>query len=238
MKLLNKKLVTIVLILSVCLCVTGCANTPEAVKTLQHKIDKALESEPKYDDLVKIQEEYDALLKAEQEMVKNYDKIQEMAKPDYYTVGCVFVIKNYLLDRLKSRESFKLLSAECYDRKDLVKGDRDIIPIKIKYSASNAYGGTVENELYSIVYRPDEKDGKWYCSLEKSYEISYDLDVLRNYADAITGNSAGKTPKSSSQEQAKREFSYGKKEEIVNLNPSKIMSNIDLEIVTDKNEMS
>ena len=66
------------------------AKKSEYVKDLQHKIDKALESDPSYEELIEIRDDYDELLKSEQEQIKNYDKIEEMFTVSEEVVAGVF----------------------------------------------------------------------------------------------------------------------------------------------------
>lgn len=86
------------------------AKKSEYVKDLQHKIDKALESDPSYEELIEIRDDYDELLKSEQEQIKNYDKIEEMFTVSEEVVAGVFAA-NALKERLKNPSSLKILSA-------------------------------------------------------------------------------------------------------------------------------
>ena len=189
------------------------SEVPENVKTLQHKIDKALESEPTYDDIAEIKELYDDLLKAEQEMITNYDKIEAMNKIDSNVVSCVFAA-NKLRDQLKNPNSLEILSAKCYENDGTVA-------IMIDYNASNDLGGTVEDYYYCLLDTPTEDNGTWSCKLDHLFAGECDLELVNA---ALGSNSS-----TSSQETARKAFSKGESSAI-EVNPSQIMDNIDMAI--------
>jgi hypothetical protein len=206
----------IAVVVAMAIVFTACGNAskepeapevPEAVKTLQHKIDKALESEPTYDDLIEIQEEYDDLLMAEQEMITNYDKIVAMNTIDSKLVSCVFAA-NRLKERLKNPSSLEINSAYCYesDMTDYVK---------INYSASNDLGGMKDGEYYCMTTIPTEKDGVWQCAYDSYYKVDLALDSMMGSDNA--------------QSTGKIEF-LRYESNATEMTPKQIMDNIDLKI--------
>ena len=180
---------TLLLLLSVlaAFVIVSCAKPepkiPENVKEVQHKIDKALESEPTYSDLVEIRTLYDDLLKAEQEMVTNYDQIKELMKIDSNVVSCVYAVK-YLRKNLKNPSSLQLYSAQCcsHEGKDVVK---------FKYSATNSYGGAITDDYYFVLTTPKEKNGQWSCKMDETF-AAFILGDMIDYG-SVSSQDIGKT---------------------------------------------
>ena len=191
-------------------------EVPEDVRKLQHKIDKALESNPSYEDLLEIKEMYDDLLNAEQEMIENYDEIEKMFKVDSNTVACVFAV-NKLKDQLKNPSSLEIISAKCYELVGTVY-------IWINYSASNSYGGTVESDYYCVVDNPTEENGQWSCKLDDLFATYYRMDILNA---AMASLSSSSSSSNDSQEYAERMF---QKDTAKTVDPKRIMDNIDMYI--------
>lgn len=207
-------ILVLALIISLLLCSCGGASQgneetqkSEAVITLQHKIDKALESEPSYDDLMEIKNLYDDLLNDEQAQITNYDKIESMFSLSEETVGCIYAT-NKLMSQLKNPNSLNLISASCYS------GSNSMY-IKIEYSADNNLGGTVEDEYYCMVDIPTESNGIWTCELEEQFQIKYTLDLFNgsNKAQTLARENYDKIANSA-----------------IEVSTNQIMDNIDLEI--------
>ena len=215
------------------LCLTACSSgnteknneksvaedAPEAVKTLQHKIDKALESEPTYEDIVEIMEEYDDLLKAEQDMITNYDKIEAMNKIDANVVSCVFAA-NKLKEHLKNPNSLEIIEAECGI-------DGDTIAVKLDYKADNSIGGSVEDEYYCLMDTPVENNDKWTCQLDAYFASLYNQEMI---GSLLGSNSRG----GDSQKEAKDHFDKYS-DEVVEVSVDQIMDNIDMSITEIQN---
>lgn len=205
------------------------AKKSEYVKDLQHKIDKALESDPSYEELIEIRDDYDELLKSEQEQIKNYDKIKEMFTVSEEVVAGVFAA-NALKERLKNPSSLKILSAgysSSYDEIDKEYGMEDVMGavVKLDYTATNDMGGEVEDTYYCWQYVPVEEDGKWTC---KYNDIFWSL-----LPGEAMGNLAGSDEKSQAQKMAEEQYNDY---EIIELEPEQIMDNIDMDITVLKNE--
>lgn len=153
---------------------------PEMVRSLQHKIDKALESEPTYDDIVEIQNEYDDLLMAEQAMIKNYDKIEKMVAIDENLVSCVYAAQK-LQARLKNPSSLQIISAKCCNTPTKVA-------VKLDYSATNDLGGTVESTDYCLVVPPTQNEqGEWTCYYDYLYATVLQGELIDALSESITG---------------------------------------------------
>lgn len=214
-----KKIISYILVMSlVAICITSCGGKPESVKNLQHKIDKALESnEPSYDDIIEIINEYDGLLKEEQAMITNYDKIEEKNKIDANVVSCIFAA-NKLRAMLKNPNSLKLYSAKCYD-------DKVMVSIDLEYSAENNVGGTLEDHYYCLIDPPIENNGEWSCKLTDFFAAEYKLDVIKGELDDIGGRSSQKTAK---------DLYEISKDRAVTVNANQIMDNIDMPITEIK----
>ena len=211
-----KKISIFVLALMMSLLLCSCGNTTQgeeeiqtsqAVKTIQHKIDKALESEPTYDDVMEIKNLYNDLLKDEQAQIKNYDKIESMFSLSKEAVGCIYAT-NTLKENLKNPNSLNLITASCII-------DSDEMYIKIEYSASNDVGGTVENDYYCVVDTPTENNGNWTCGLEHLFQVNYTLDLLNGGDEA--------------QSHAEDEYEHCTSTP-TEVSVNQIMDNIDLEI--------
>ncbi len=148
----------------------GCQTTggmsgdevPELVKNIQHKIDKALESNPSYSDLIEIQNDYDELLIAEQEQVRDFDKIQTMIN-DYkrnasdsesykYAEEAVGILQK----RVKHQNTLdiKKISYSIY------KSSYTYKVVYIEYFADNDLGGNVAGEAYYCIYEPGDAFGE------------------------------------------------------------------------------
>ena len=188
----------------------------EEVRTLQRKIDKALEVEPSYEDLIEIRELYEDLLNAEQEQVTNYDNIEKMFTLSDGTVACIYAA-NILKDNLKNPSTLNVISASCV--KDTTF---ETIYIKIDYAADNNVGGTVENEYYCMVDVPiEDENGNWSCKLDDLFESSYNLELI----NGMLGTSSGM----SSQDTARQRYN-SHSNDAIEVNAAQIMDNLDLPI--------
>ena len=188
------------LLLSLVVCLCACAtnsnsspgnnstkteDVPEAVSSLQHKIDKALESEPSYEDWIEIKEEYDDLLKAEQDMITGYDKVAAKFALDRETVACIATAQK-LKGMLKNPSTLKITGVEV--RKEKIK-----YIVKLDYSAENNVGGTVEDTYYCSFSDINEEDGKWTYRLDFVFTAFMDFDRQQsNFEDKFKkGDAAG-----------------------------------------------
>lgn len=207
---MKKKILSVFIVCMLCFGFTACGKkVPEAVESLQHKIDKTLESEstPDYEDIVEIEELYDDLLNEEQSMITNYDKIKAMYAIDSNLVSCVYAA-NDLKDRLKNPNSLEIISAECYN-------EGEDTTVKIEYSAENIVGGTKEDDYYCIVNTPTENNGQWYCTLKP---IFY-------YVRTTNGESEA-------QYNSMIRFSKGG-DNVVEVNAKQIMDNLNMTIIDE-----
>ena len=166
-----KKIVSIILLTSLVACsILGCGKKiPENVKEVQHKIDKALESEASYENVKEIQDLYNELLKEEQEMITDYEKIEEMYVIDENVAGSIFAAKT-LKSLLKNPNSLELLSASCG------KAEGKMV-IKLEYVATNGFGGASDDDFYCLIEMPKEENGVWNCELEEAYSLVLDVDM-------------------------------------------------------------
>lgn len=195
----------------------GKQEVPESVKTLQHEIDKALESNPTYEDIAKIKSEYNGLLNSEQAMITNYDKIEDMYPIDANVVSCIFAA-NQLKKQLKNPSSLDIINASC--------GNADgTIAIKLSYKASNNVGGAVENTYYCLVDTPKENNGSWSCKLDDLFSSYYNIEL-------INGALGNKTKGNTSQGTAKEK--YDKAKNIIDISVQQISDNIGMSITETK----
>lgn len=149
---------------------------PPAVIDLQHKIDKALESEPSYRDLKEIKDAYEDLLRSEQDQIQSYHKIEKLLALSPKEVACIYTV-NQLKDRLKNPLSLTLISANIV--RD-TKGDKSTIAVKIDYTASNSLGGESKSSYYCLLYTPqyDRDSQQWHCEMEEICAGQYLLEGL------------------------------------------------------------
>ena len=193
--IMKKRRMFFVCAVILCIMLSACASKeaelPEMVKAVQHKIDKALESEPTYADLLEIQDDYDELLKSEQELVKNYDRIEKMiseadasASSDdslQYSIAAVNMLKKYL----KHPDTLDIRKLEYGERTN--EGVNVVHFVHIEFAAENEVGGNrIDEAMYSVtinVYGLDGEDGRISIKNEKSGYASD--EVLLKYADFI-----------------------------------------------------
>lgn len=171
----------------------GCGFQPtsEYVTNLQHKIDKAIESEPTYADLKEIVNEYDELLAAEQEQVNNYNKIQQMIS-DYesdvlndesvtFSVKAIEIMKTHL----KHPDTLDIRSIE------YLKGSEvnETQTVHIKFAADNEVGGSaVGAAIYTYVHYPNGEfeDYDWIYFDDDSMYNAMLVSFTRADSDDIT----------------------------------------------------
>lgn len=204
MKNIGKRVAVVALSLLMAFSMVACAErVPENVKEVQHKIDKALESEPSYKDLKEIQKLYDELLSAEQEKVERYDKIEQLLQPSETDVACAYAVLN-LRYELSNPSSLVVNSATCSLSGGTVisTGNKEVY-VKIEYSAANGFGAMIDDTFYCVEECPKFVNGKWECKLQDSYLRNYQLDLLNTLYDAQMGRSGSH---SEAQEKAQREY--------------------------------
>lgn len=204
MKNIGKRVAVVALSLLMAFSMAACAErVPENVKEVQHKIDKALESEPSYKDLKEIQELYDELLSAEQEKVERYDKIEQLLQPSETDVACAYAVLN-LRYELSNPSSLVVNSATCSlsGRTVISTGNKEVY-VKIEYIAANGFGAMIDDTFYCVEECPKFVNGKWECKLQDSYLRNYQLDLLNTLYDAQMGRSGSH---SEAQEKAQREY--------------------------------
>lgn len=219
---MRKKVLNIVLVYLLMCFITGCGSNkeaervPENVSIVQHKIDKALESEPTYKDIVEIKDLYDDLLYSEQELVKGYDKIEEMLQISSKDVACIFAIQT-LKGNLKAPNSLEISAVNYMTYKN--NNDEDRIGIQIEYSAQNSFGTNIADTYYCLETIPvyDEQSSTWLCDLDELFRAK------SIYEEKYSG-----TVGSSSQSCAKSEFETA--ENVESMEIDKIIKNIDLKI--------
>lgn len=208
MKNIGKRVAVIALSVLMAFSMVACAgkvseDVPENVKEVQHKIDKALESEPSYKDLKEIQELYDDLLNAEQEKVENYDKIEQLLKPSETDVACAYAVLN-LKYQLSNPSSLVVNSANCsLSGGTMISTGNKEVYVKIEYSAANGYGAMIDDTFYCVEECPKFVNGKWKCKLQDSYSRNYQLDLLNTLYDVQMGQSGSH---SEAQEKAQRAY--------------------------------
>lgn len=234
-----KKGLCFILALVMCLTLCACGNSvskeqqdneqtvqvSEEVKTVQRKIDKALESEPSYESLMEIRDLYESLLAKEQAQVENYDKLERLFQLNNEEVAGVFAI-NKLKGELKNPSSLEVLSAS-----SIVYDDTSII-IKIDYTAENKMGGTDEKAYYCLVNTPayDKNSNEWSCGLDSLFQTY----CYSEAASILLGSSINKN---ASQDYAKGQWNfYEGYEKTTTLEPAKLMDNIDLHIIEVEDE--
>lgn len=205
MKNIGKRVAVVALSVLMAFSMVACTgkvseDVPENVKEVQHKIDKALESEPSYKDLKEIQELYDDLLNAEQEKVENYDKIEQLLKPSETDVACAYAVLN-LKYQLSNPSSLAVNSAKC-SLSSGTAGNKEVY-VKIEYSAANGYGAMIDDTFYCVEECPKYVNGKWKCKLQDSYSRNYQLDLLNTLYDAQMGRSGSH---SEAQEKARQAY--------------------------------
>lgn len=205
-----KRVIPVLLCLCMVLSLVACGGSssktvevPDYVKSLQHKIDKALESTPSYDKIAEIKREYNDLLKSEQAMIKNYDKINALNPMDIHTVASIVAVKK-LKAYLKDPNSLTLLSVSS------TLGNQGVGTIKLTYTASNSYGGTVTEEWYYQFLLVKQDNGKWECKV------------------GFTDNTK------SSQNLAKDAYTREKSLNSHSVDVQLVMNNLDLSIKTNK----
>ena len=189
----------------------------EEAESIQRKIDKALESEPTYEDLVEIQNGYNDLLMEEQETIQNYDQIQEKLKLTDLDIAAIYTA-NQLKGMLKNPSSLELLSA------GVAIDDKDPkYYVKLVYTAANNVGGNIEDTFYWIVTKPsyDEAQERWGCRTEPDFLDAYETEALLN---SLIG-----TDDHYFQDSAGSSYDHFI-EESGELSPQKIMDNIDTPI--------
>lgn len=205
----------LVLTISVGLC--ACGNTerlPEEVVAVQRKIDKALDEEPTYEDLMDIRESYDDLLKEEQASILNYDKIQDMFTLSEKDVAAIYTV-HQLKDRLKIPSSLELLSVE-------VASETETMAVKVDYLAANDVGGMLEDTFYCLVDTPiyDAQSKQWSCKLEDLYDTYCNLEII----DSLQGHDL---KRATSQEYARDEY---EDREAISVEVAKVTDNLELNI--------
>lgn len=212
MKRLSMLFLAMVMCLSLCACGS---SVSEEVRVLQEKIDKALEGEPAYENLVEIREQYENLSAEEQEQVENYDKVEQFLQLNSTEVAGIFSI-NQLKGMLFDPSSFELLSISG------VASDTKVA-IRIDYNAEAVTGGTVEGTYYFLVDVPtyDEASDEWSCGLDEEFVNRYDTEVSNLFAGIDTEEA------DTSQYYAEAEYNGGTP---VTLDIAKLSDNADLYI--------
>lgn len=233
-----KKGLCFILALVMCLTLCACGNSvskeqqdneqtvqvSEEVKTVQRKIDKALESEPSYESLMEIRDLYESLLAKEQAQVENYDKLERLFQLNNEEVAGVFAI-NKLKGRLKNPSSLEVLSVNSITYIDTCM-------IKIDYTAENNVGGTKEGTYYCLVNAPtyDKNSNKWSCGLNSLFISKLSLEATSSLTQADLF-------KNESQRYAKEQYNkYDGSGKTTTLEPAKLMDNIDLHIIEVEDE--
>jgi len=223
-----KRLITLLLAFIVCGVFCACGGNDnlseqtdrpeisEETRIVQRKIDKALESESTYSSLKEIRDLYNDLLIAEQEQITNYDKIESMFRLSDMEVAAIYAV-NELKERLKNPYSLELISIS-------VSSNDESAAIKVVYSASNDFGGNIDDEFYCLVDTPiyNRDADTWSCKLEDMFETSYELEII----NSLLGSPQGPN---TSQSYASKEYSQNEGD-AVSVDVEKIMDNIDLSI--------
>ena len=194
-----------------------CSCTPSNVKSIQHKIDKALEATPSYDSLKEIQISYDELLSDEQDMVKNYDKIQSLLELNANDIAGIFAVGT-LQNELANPNSINLISAT--KKED---GKENII-VQIEYSAENSFGANEEDVYYIVLMKPDynQQENIWSCGIEQGFNIALNLDRVNSLLNSLQSSSA--TNENTAQQEAQRDYQKIENEE--SLDKDKILDNL------------
>lgn len=219
-----KQALTIVCACALALIFFACGEKmSEEAYAVQRKIDKALESEPTYEDLIEIREGYDDLLIEEQETIQNYDQIQEKLKVTDSEVAAIYAI-NVLKDRLKNPSSLEIISAGVTSHTDI----SSTWYVEINYTAANDVGGNLEDVFYWEVEVPvyNENTDRWSCGSDPDFAEMSEDEALLNYLWGIVG---GNQNTQSSQELARSNYEAGK-DRVSVLSAQKLMDNIDLPI--------
>lgn len=182
-------------------------DMPERVEELQHKIDKALESEPTYSQILDIKQEYNDLLLSEQSMINNYDKILAINSVDA-NVACAVHTVDKLKKILKHPGSLEINSVQVS-----ALDTTYLIVVKIDYAAENDLGGMMYDEYYWEYSDVKNEGDKW----------TYTNDALQLYIKyQSVGGFNGQQP----EEHAKEDFGkYGK---IIDIDKSLVIDNSDL----------
>lgn len=203
------------------------SSMSEEVRTVQRKIDKALESDLSYEKLVEIQNLYEELLSDEQKQIKNYNSFKALLQLDRADVAAILSI-NKLKELLENPSTLELLAVDCVTARYV-----DCMMVKINYTAANEYGIRSDATSYFTVDIPtyNYMSKVWSCKLEDSFNRLWTFYDDDSYVLAGFGFLQTKT-KNDAQKEAKqsydREVSSGG--DFVSLDPVKLLYNIDLNI--------
>lgn len=194
----------------------------EEARAVQRKIDKALESEPTYEDLVEIQNGYDDLLLKEQETIQNYDKIEEQLKVTASDVAIIYSA-NQFKPKLKNPSSLEIISASVTP----VDSEDGGYYVKLDYTATNGFGAAVEDIVYWEVDQPvyDEAADQWSCKTDDDFAEWMETDELYEYFSGVEQNDC--------QEMTKSHYEFNLYGEIT-ANVEKIKNNLNMSILTEK----
>lgn len=161
---MKKKIITGLLMVTVCLCFCSCG-------TISSENEKEVENHYFVDGKELSEEEYNQYLKEKEKQEEELNKeLTEDEKAAVYTI-------QQLRDNLKNPHSMKIYSV--FFKYDTT---HDHYLFKIEYSAENNIGGTVEDTLYyqfdTDIYSDDEKEAlsARMFGCEEIDWISYDKD--------------------------------------------------------------
>lgn len=190
----------------------------EEARAVQRKIDKALESEPTYEDLVEIQNDYDDLLLKEQETIKNYDKIEEQLKVTASDVAIIYSA-NQFKPKLKNPSSLEIISASVTP----VNSEDGGYYVKLDYTATNSFGAALEDIVYWQVEQPvyDESTDQWSCKTNDDFAEWMEIDEEYESLTGIESNDC--------QEMTQIHYENSEYGEI-DANVEKIKNNLDMSI--------
>jgi len=167
---MKKRILSYIVATLMCLSLLSCGSKepkiPENVQVVQREVDKALESTATYSDLKEAQALYNDLLKEEQSLVRQYDLIEKKLALTEYEVAAIFSIQE-LKQYLKNPSSLKLISLS------VTKNSLDEYFVKIDYSATNDFGGNVDDTFYTSTDLPtyDSTQKTWSCKFTNMYII-------------------------------------------------------------------
>lgn len=133
-------------------------------------------------------------------------------------IAGIFAVRT-LQETLKNPHSIKLFSVT---KKEDSSGN---IIVKIEYSAENSLGGSVENDYYTVLTKPNynQEEDVWSCGFEDGFNISVRLDDVNGALSSLQNNSGNS--QSSAQKEAKRDYERIENEE--SLDVDKISNNLE-----------
>lgn len=124
-----------------------------------------------------------------------------------------------LQETLKNPHSLKLFSVT---KKEDSNGN---FLVKIEYSSENSFGGSDENDYYTVLTKPnyDQEKDVWSCGFEDGFNISVRLDDVNSALNSLQNNSGNS--QNSAQKKAKKDYEKIENEESLDID--KIFNNLD-----------